>query len=179
MDERQALWGGAFEWEHPPLLADDEDDEDVKLDERDIEDVKLDERDVEPSTEDVDRSLPAALFADDATDRVVHWYVHDDVRVIVMSNRAIDDRKYREVARSELIETDDGEFQWEMPTALVVGRPTDGALDTVPGDARFEPGEPIHFRASSEMLAGDVRTCYALTDDQLSRLADSASPEEA
>ncbi|MFB6183219.1 MAG: hypothetical protein ABEI96_01575 [Haloarculaceae archaeon] len=160
MDEKQALSQDAVAWRHPP--PDDGPGEGP---------AELDASAVEAAGRKSVPKLPDALFEDDDGDGdgVVYWYVHGEIRALVMSNRPIEADGYREVARSRFVEGDDGTRKWEIPAALIVGRANESDPSHVLGDARFEPGEPIHFRATEEMLAGDTRTCFAMTAAQLSR----------
>jgi hypothetical protein len=113
--------------------------------------------------------LPDALFETrpDDGESEVHWYVREDAPVLVLANTTLDREHYREVASTPLVETADGEFEWEIPTAVIRGHPA--AIDA-PADALIQPGRSIHFRASTAMLDGPVRTCYAMTTDRLDQL---------
>lgn len=113
--------------------------------------------------------LPDALFEDRPRDGEsrVHWYVREDAAVLVLVNSEVDREHFRAVASTPLVGTDDGGFEWKIPTAVIRGHPD--AVD-VPEGALIQPGRSIHFRASSAMLDGSVRSCYAMTTDRLDHL---------
>lgn len=168
MDDPEDVAEEHGEWAHPsptPAVSDPDD-----LDEMETPAVTSTAIDTEPTDAMPDPPrLPDALFDDRPEDRSaqVHWYVREDAAVLVLSNTTLDRAHYREVASTPLVETADGGFEWEVPTAVVRGHPD--AVDA-PAAALIEPGRSIHFRASTAMLDGPVRTCYAMTTDRLDQL---------
>jgi hypothetical protein len=155
------------EWEHPSPTPEVSDPEDIeKLDRPAVTstDIDTEPTDAMPTPP----RLPDALFAGELTgEEDVHWYVREDVRVLVMANEDLDYEHYRAVTTTPLVESDDGGFEWEIPARLVRGHPD--AID-VPEEALIQPGRSIHFRASEAMLDGPIRTCYAMTTDRLEQL---------
>ncbi|MFC7132143.1 MULTISPECIES: hypothetical protein [Salinibaculum] len=156
------------EWAHPsptPPVSDPDDIE--RLDPPAVASTDIDTEPTDAMPE--PPRLPDALFAETPADddRCVHWYVREDAAVLVMANAPLDRDHCRAVAATPLVETADGEFEWEIPPELVRGHPE--AVD-VPEAALIQPGRSIHFRASTAMLDGPVRTCYAMTTDRLEAL---------
>lgn len=156
------------EWEHPsptPPVSDPADIERLEPPAVASTDIDTEPTDAMPDPP----RLPDALFEETpaGSDERVHWYVREDAAVLVMANDTVDREGYREVAATPLVETDDGEFEWQIPATLIRGHPD--AVD-VPEEALIEPGRSIHFRASKAMLDGPLRTCYAMTTDRLEQL---------
>ena len=166
MDDPEEVAENSGEWEHPsptPPVSDPEDIEGLDRPAVTSADINTEPTEAMPDPP----RLPDALFEGDLTDgERVHWYVREDVTVLVMANAELDREHYRAVTTTPLSRTDDG-FEWEIPARLIRDHPD--AVD-VPNAARIEPGRSIHFRASEAMLDGPVRTCYAMTTGRLEDL---------
>ena len=168
MDDPEDVAEEGGQWAHPSPTPDLSDPEDI--DQAETPAVASTDIDTEPTAAMPDPPrLPDALFTEQQTEgeTAVHWYVREDATVLVLANATLDREHYRAVASTPLVETADGEYEWEVPTAVVRGHPD--AVD-VPEAALIEPGRSIHFRASTAMLDGPVRTCYAMTTDRLEQL---------
>jgi hypothetical protein len=155
------------EWEHPSPIPDGSDVVGSEGSDRPAvtsADIDTGPTDAMPAPP----RLPGALFEGALSGETdVHWYVREDVPVLVMANEAFERPNYRAVTTTPLVRTDDGEFEWEIPSRLVRGHPD--AVDG-PEAALIDPGRSIHFRASETMLDGQTRTCYAMTTDRLEQL---------
>lgn len=167
MDDPEDVADEGGQWEHPSPAPDERPPEGG--DEADPPAVSSSAIDTEPTEQMPDPpTLPDALFADDpADDQQIHWYVREDAAVLVLANREIDREEQHAVATSSITRTADGDFEWEIPAALIRGH---AAAAAVPDKALLGTGRSIHFRASQEMLDGPIRTCYAMTDDRLNEL---------
>lgn len=155
------------EWEHPSPTPDVTDPEAVEsLDRPAVTSAAID---TEPTDAMPDPpQLPDALFTGELDEeQQVHWYVREDAAVLVMANDELDREQYRPVTTTPLVETVDGEYEWEIPVRLVEDHPE--AIDA-PDVALIQPGRSIHFRASEGMIDGPTRTCYAMTTDRLEQL---------
>lgn len=167
MDDPEDVADEGGQWEHPSPAPGEQPPADA--DETDPPAVSSSDIDTEPTEEMPDPpTLPDALFADDpADDQQIYWYLREDAPVLVLANREIDREEQHAVATSSITRTPAGDFEWEIPPALIQGHTA--AVDA-PEKALLGTGRSIHFRASEEMLDGPVRTCYAMTDDRLNEL---------
>lgn len=166
-DDPESVAEESGEWEHPSPTPPVSDPEDIEQLDRPA--VTSDAIDVKPTEAmPTPPRLPDALFSGTLTgEESVHWYVREDASVLVMANESFDREQYRAVATTPLVESADGEFEWEIPTALIRGHPE---AVGAPEKALIKPGRSIHFRASEAMLDGPIRSCYAMTTDRLEQL---------
>lgn len=166
MDDPKDVAEEGGQWEHPsPAPAEETADETPAVSSSAI--------DTEPTAEMPDPpTLPDALFEGElrGTERL-HWHVREDMAVLVLANQELDREMYRLVATSPIVETDDGDCEWEIPPALIRGQSESA---DVPRAALLDTGRSIHFRASAAMLDGPARTCYAMTTDRLDDLTEAA-----
>lgn len=118
--------------------------------------------------------IPDEIFEKDkilTTGRPVDWSYEKTVGILIASNQPLEDDDYETVDHTDLGGKTDN-YRCTIPSAFFEegeGRGSPEVAPSVPDEAQVENGERRHFIYSTEMVEGDIRSCYLLTDEQFSK----------
>lgn len=106
-----------------------------------------------------------------STGRPVYWSYENVVGVAVVSDSKLEDDEYVSVGYRGLQDASNG-YSCTVPARFFgdfKGRGDPEVSKPVPKNARFEPGERVHFMFTDAMAESDPSSCYVLTDDEFDK----------
>ena len=123
--------------------------------------------------------IPDEVFEDAGIVSVgspVFWSYESVVKVLILSNRALEDDQYETEGFNTLGDEGDN-YRCTIPSVFFAEGKERGNPEvspSVPEKAQVEDGKRRHFMYTSEMASGATRTCYVFTDQEFSdRFEDS------